>query len=171
MNDPHIPAAAGWEVLAEQPLDRVDAQLLDRVAAMYETFDPVPAGLIDRLQFAISLNAMEFELAELQQADLLTAARSDAASAVKNLTFTSDSLSTMINIADAGADRVRIDGWLAPGAAATVELHQGQDRWEARADEDGRFVFAEVPHGLTRFAIRVDGAGERAPVVTPAVEI
>ncbi|MGI8667594.1 MAG: carboxypeptidase-like regulatory domain-containing protein [Jatrophihabitans sp.] len=169
MNISEIPA---WESLAGGQLDAQDAAILDRVARLYETIDPVPEDLVDRLSFAMTLNALHVEIAQLQLvSDSALAARGgEQTSAVKTLTFSSDSLSTMVTISAAGPDRVRIDGWAAPGADVLVELHQGQAVREQAADSDGRFVFDEVPHGLTRFVIRAPGT-DRAPVVTPAVEI
>lgn len=162
-----------WESLAEEPLDAVDDRILDRVALLYSAVDPVPADLVDRLQFAITLNALEVEIAQLQEIpdEALAARGSDQVSAVKTLTFSSDSVTTMITISADGPDRLRIDGWAAPGAQATVELHQGSHRRSVQADSDGRFVFAEVEHGLTRFVIRAGEASAHPPVATPAVEI
>jgi hypothetical protein len=71
----------------------------------------------------------------------------------------------------AGPDRVRIDGWVAPGAGAHVELRQLRESYETHADEDGRFVFEDVAHGLSRFVVKVAGTSNRPPVITPAVEI
>ena len=171
MNNPDTPAP-DWNVLAEEPLDGLDIKILGRVATLFDTLDPVPADLVERLQFGISLDSLEFELAvlELNTGELLTA-RSDEASPVKSLTFTSDSLTTMVNIAPDGPDRVRIDGWLAPSGAATVELRQGSRNRTEQADADGRFSFTDVEHGLTRFTIRREGGQDRTPVATPAVEI
>lgn len=172
MNNPHMPAGTDWNLLAAQPMDALDTEILGRVATMFDTVDPVPAELVERLQFAISLDALEFELAVLELgSDELMAARSDPASAVKSLTFTSDSLTTMVNIAPDGPDRVRIDGWLAPAGGARVELHQGTRVRIESADADGRFAFTDVEHGLTRFTIHPDAGSDRAPVATPAVQI
>lgn len=160
-----------WEALAEQPLDIQDSEILGRVATLFDVADPVPDDLVDRLQFAISMNALEFELAVLQlSSDELLTSRADSTSSVESLTFVSDQLTTTITLSGAGPDRVRIDGWLAPGGAAVVELHQGTGQQETTADEDGRFVFLDVPHGLTRFMIR-PAAEDGRPVATPAVEI
>ncbi len=168
MNTSGTPA---WQPLAEQPLDALDGEILDRIARLYTELDPVPDELVERLRFAISLDALEFELAELSQDSAeLAGARADEASPIESLTFTSGSLSTMLTISSDGPERVRIDGWLAPAAAAVVELHQGSRVLRTDADADGRFVFADVEHGLSRFAIR-GRVSNAAPVITPAVEI
>ena len=171
MNISDIPQEESWESLANEPLDAYDAEVLSRIAQLYSDLDPVPDDLVDRLQFAISLDALEVELAELQlSSGELVTARSEAASAVQTLTFSSDSLTTTVNISFDGPDRVRIDGWIAPAGASLVELHQGSVVRQVSADEDGRFVFTDVEHALTRFLIRPQSA-DALPVATPAVEI
>jgi hypothetical protein len=166
------PNPESWESLAAQPLDEVDADVLAAMAALYTAIDPMPRSLVERLQFAVSLDALNAELAELQHggAELL-AARGGEVSEVKTLTFTSDHLTTMVTISAAGPDRVRIDGWAAPGAGAEVELRQVDSSRTTEADEDGRFVFDDVPHGLSRFVVRVAVTSQRPPVITPAVEL
>jgi hypothetical protein len=159
-----------WESSADEPLDAHDSVVISQIAQLYRQADPVPGGLVERLQFAITLDALNAELAELQQMDAL-ASRSTEASEVKTLTFTSDSLTTMVTISAAGPDRVRIDGWAAPGGGARVELRQVANTLVVQADEDGRFVFDEVPHGLTRFVVHVAEATDRPPVITPAIEL
>lgn len=161
-----------WATLASEPLDAQDDLLMRRIAALFEAVDPVPVDLVERLQFGISLDALNAELAQLQQLPLAAmAARGAETSEVKTLTFTSDNLTTMVTISPAGPDRVRIDGWAAPGAGVRVELRQVSGSQQTQADEDGRFVFDYVPHGLTRFVLRVPEAADAPPVVTPAVEI
>ena len=171
MNISDIPRGEPWESLANEPLDAHDARILARIARLYDELDPVPVDLVDRLRFAISLDALEVELAELQlSSGELLAARAEPASAIKTLTFSSDSLTTTVNISSDGPDRIRIDGWIAPGGVSVVELHQGSLVRQVPADEDGRFVFTVVEHALTRFLIRPLSV-DAVPVATPAVEI
>ena len=166
----NTPSPAGWDELSAQPLDDVDARVLGQLATLYEAIDPVPTDLVERLQFSITLDALNAELAELQQLDNL-ASRAEATDEAKTLTFTTDTLTTMVTISADGPDRVRIDGWCAPGAGMVVELRQMSSTLRTQADEDGRFVFSDVEHGLTRFVVREPGEGTRSPVVTPAVEL
>jgi hypothetical protein len=169
MNTSEIPA----EDLAGAPLDASDAAVLSMISDLYSYIDPVPSGLVERLQFSITLDALNAELAELQQLpEAMLASRAEQASMVKTLTFASDSLTTMVAISPDGPDRVRIDGWIAPGAEATVELHQGGELVrEVSADADGRFVFEDLAHGLTRFVVRPAEPAAHPPVMTPAIEI
>jgi hypothetical protein len=170
MNTSEIPAE---QALAAGRLDATDAVILGMIADLYDLIDPAPAELVDRLRFGITLDALNAELAELQQVpqDALAARGGEQTSVVKTLTFTSDSLSTMVAISPDGPDRVRIDGWVAPGAGVSVELRQGSLSRLVTADSDGRFVFDEVAHGLTRFVVRAPQPQTHPPVVTPAVEI
>ncbi len=167
MNTSEIPA---WESLASGPLDEKDARILANLSRMYEAADPVPEDLVERLQFAITLGALHAELAELQQLDEL-AGSARGADETKTLTFTSESLTTMVTVSAAGPDRVRIDGWCAPGSGASIELRQVSTSAQVQADEDGRFVFDDVSHGLTRFVVRTAEPTGRNPVITPAVEL
>jgi len=164
-----------WEQLASEPLDDQDGVVMDRLAALYTALDPVPTHLTEELIFAISLEAMHAELATLVESDLALAARGTGAAQpteVRTLTFSSESLTAMVTISAAGPDRVRIDGWVAPAPHATVELRQGgAESQMTTADEDGRFAFEDVPHGLTQFVVRPAEANTHPPVVTPNVEL
>jgi hypothetical protein len=169
MTKPEIPAS--WETLEGERLDSHDEVILRQLAALYSAIDPVPDDLADRLQFAITLDALNAELAELQQLPAEAMSRGAETSEVKTLTFTSDSMTTMVTISAAGTDRVRIDGWVAPGGGVSVELRQVANSLRTEADSDGRFVFDDVAHGLTRFVLRDPASDTRPPVITPAVEI
>jgi hypothetical protein len=160
-----------WEQLAELPLDDADAKVMAAIATLYSSIDPVPAGMVDRLTFAMTWDALDAEIAELQRMPVgeLAGARGSEATEVKTLTFTSDSVTTMVTISPAGPDRVRIDGWCAPAAAVTVELQQVNFSVSTEADSDGRFVFDSVPRGLSRLLIR-PASEDRPTVVTPTVE-
>jgi hypothetical protein len=155
------------DALAAGEIDETDLHNLDLLAEMYTALDPVPAGLVDRVQFGITLDALHAEIAELQRSGDLAGVRSDTATAV---TFTSASMSIMVSLTATSADRVRIDGWVAPGAGARVDLRRTDGVSTQIADEDGRFVFADVPRGLAQFVVRAADADAR-PVVTPSIEI
>jgi hypothetical protein len=157
--------------LAAAPIDDVDLAALDQLAAAYADVDPVPDGLIERLQFAITLDALHAEIAQLTRLDDLVGARAEAAAEVRTVTFTSQSTSTMVTITPMSADRVRIDGWVTDGAGMEVELRTVTARLQTTADDDGRFVFDDVPRGMAQFVLRHPDDESRPPVVTPALEI
>ena len=56
-------------------IDAEDLALLGRVARLYDTLDPVPAGLVERIQFGITLDALHAEIAELQRSGDLVGVR------------------------------------------------------------------------------------------------
>ena len=156
--------------LAAQPMDDDDEILLRQVAAMYDELDPLPDGLVDRLQFAMTLDALHAEIARIERMDDLVGARSEGVSEVQTVTFSTSNTTTTVSITPAGADRVRIDGWAAEGAGWLVELRTDAERFTTHADEDGRFVFESVPRGLAQFVLRQPD-GSAPPVVTPSLTI
>lgn len=158
--------------LAAEPLDADDLALLNSLRAYYDEQDPVPDGLVERIQFELTLDALHAEVATLTQLDLSAAgARSAATEAVRTITFTSESMTTMVTITPDGEGSVRVDGWAAPGAGIRVEVLLTDGPRETYADSDGRFVFEEVPTGLAKFALHPGGDGASATVVSPTIEL
>jgi hypothetical protein len=155
--------------LAAGEIDQIDLDVLGHMAQMYEALDPVPATLVERIQFGLTLDALHAEVAELQRSADLVGVRS-AVEGVQSVTFTSSALSTMITVTPLVGDRVRVDGWISPGAGVAVELRTVDETFETTADEDGRFVFEDVPRGLAQFVLRPPN-GVGGPVVTPSIEI
>jgi hypothetical protein len=157
--------------LASEPIDARDDAALRRMADAYTAADPVPEGLVDRINFGITLEALHAEIAELQRTGDLVGVRSETGSDVQTVTFTSASLTTMITITATSGDRVRIDGWITPGSGVRVKLRGVATTLEAIADEDGRFVFDDVPRGLAQFVLRSSDDDDARPVITPSIEI
>lgn len=150
-----------------------DGGLLDALARFWESVDPVPADLAERVCFALGLDDLEAELLALRDdVGLLAGARAD--DQVRTVTFSSDTLSVMVMINDGQGTHVRLDGWIDDGGGLDITLRaQGQERSTA-ADQDGRFSFDAVPRGLTQLVFRpTEGAGLRLPrnVVTPVIQI
>lgn len=154
-------------------LDAEDEDLLRSIRAAYELEDPLPAGLIERLQFQITLDALHAEVATLTHLDLASAgARSTVTESVRTVTFTSQSLTTMVTITAQSGGSVRVDGWAAPGAGLVVEVLLAEGSRQTGTDEDGRFVFEELPAGLARFVLhRRPDQGEPTRVLTPTIEL
>jgi hypothetical protein len=167
MTDPRQPSL---DELAAEPIDDVDLEVLRQTAALFDTIDPVPAGLVERINFGLTLEALHAEVAELQRSANLVGVRAEAASDVQTVTFTSSTLTTMITATPTSGDRMRIDGWIAPSAVVSVELRSRTESRQTESDEDGRFVFEDVPRGLVQFVLRPD-SDDRHAVVTPAIEI
>ncbi len=159
------------ENLAAEEIDEFDLRALGKVAELYDELDPVPAGLVERIQFGITLDALHAEIAELQRSSDLAGVRSDDPAASQTVTFTSANLTTMITITPLSPERARIDGWAAPGEGLFVELRATDTVLYAHADADGRFVFEHVTRGLVQFLIRQPDGSVLSPVITPSIEI
>lgn len=162
------------DALAAASLDDVDERLLARIASVVDAIDPVPEGLADRIQFQLTLEALQAEVAELQRwgADAVGArSRGDSPTMAQTITFTSSSLTTMITITSDARDHVRIDGWVAGGAGVAVELRTAGGGQRTVADADGRFVFEDVPRGLAQFLLRPSDPQAHAAVITPSLEL
>ena len=87
------------ERLAAEKLDPSDYAILNSVRAFYDESDPVPDGLVERIQFEMTLDALHAEVATLTQLDLAASgARGTATEAVRTITFTSESLTTMVTL-------------------------------------------------------------------------
>lgn len=156
--------------LAAGAIDDLDVDVLRQTAALFDTLDPVPTGLVDRVHFGLTLEALHAEVAELQRSASLVGVRADTDSDVQTVTFTSSRLTTMITVTPTSGDRVRVDGWIAPGGRVSVELRGRTESMQTESDEDGRFVFEDVPRGLAQFVLRPPTDDNRA-VVTPAIDI
>ena len=147
---------------ADQPLDATDQLLLRDLAGIHDLFDPVPAGLRERIDFAIAVAELEADIAELTMGELV-GVRSEETDSV---TFTSGSLSLMVTTVRS-AHHVRIDGWVtSPGAEIDV-VGEGVTR-TATADGAGRFSIEEIPRGRAHFVVHREGY---RPVITPSMEI
>jgi hypothetical protein len=161
------------EQLAAEPLDQDDLALLNSLRAYYDEHDPAPDGLVERIKFELTLDALQAEVATLTQLDLSTsgARGGHSTEAVRTITFTSESATTMVTISPQGQSLVRVDGWTAPGAGIRVELLLADAARETIADEDGRFVFDSVPTGLAKFALHLPAGAKSATVVSPTIEL
>lgn len=145
-----------------QPLDATDQLLLQDLAGIHDRLDPMPPGLLERIDFAIAVAQLEADIAELTMGELV-GARSEETDSV---TFTSGSLSLMVTTVRS-ARHVRIDGWVtSPGAEVDV-VGEGVTR-TATADAAGRFSIEEIPRGRAHFVVRREGY---RPVITPSMEI
>lgn len=172
-HESHEPANDAREAeLAAAPLDAEDAAVLGALRAAVDERDPVPDGLVERVQFELTLDALHAEVATLTQGELSSArVRSVATEAMRTVTFTSHSLTTMVTLAPQRGDTVRIDGWAAPGAGATVELLTDTGRDLTIADEHGRFAFADVPTGPVKFVLSVPQGDRIITVVSPLINV
>jgi hypothetical protein len=143
--------------------DDLDREILDRIARA----DPPPPDLDERVLFALALTDLDASVARLV-AEETTGAR--AGERARTITFDADSRTVMITVLERPDNLVRLDGWLAPGAALRVELRLPEPAGSRSvvADDTGRFVFDEVPHGLAQLLVHPPGDGTPR-VVTPSL--
>lgn len=157
------------EDLSGEPLDERDGEILAAVARLFEALDPVPAGLVDDVAFALTAQALHAEVAQLQLLVPSAATRSDHVR-TETLTFRAAALSVMVQVSPLAVGAVRVDGWVA-GHEGPVEVElRGVDVLvRTTSDPDGRFTLEPAPRGLACFVFTPTSGGR--PVATPAVEI
>lgn len=139
---------------------------LDQVAYLVDELDPVPAGLVERAQFAVAIEDIDAEMAALQLDQRpLAGVRGGGPGTI---TFFVGDLTVMVNVTRTGESH-RIDGWLVPAGEHGVEVRVADHgTTSTTADEGGRFVLTEVPRGTTQILVRLTG-GRTRTVVTPTV--
>jgi hypothetical protein len=157
--------------------------LLKIVREVWEDRDPVPEGLVERMQSVVQAEAilaevdLDYELLLLvERSTELAGARGTAAYTLR-FAHSDDSGDTEVLLRavanDAGG--ARLDGWLAPPSPMRVRATEVTDHGEGRSydvetDTRGRFEFADLPRGLYRLWLTpVDAEG--AAFGTPAFEI
>ena len=151
----------------EPPMDALDGVILGQLSSLFDVLDPPPEALADDVLFAISLAALDAELATLEDTSALQL-RASSAVQVDTVTFTSSALQLMVSIA-AQDGALRVDGWITGGGLA-VELLCGTASITATSDAHGRLVWSDVPQGPIRFLIHPND-GRSRPVLTPVIEL
>lgn len=142
-----------------------DDSLFAELDALLDTADPVPAGLVERVRFAMEIEDIDVELARWERGSELAGVRGDSPGTI---TFFVGDLTVMVNVTRTG-ERSRIDGWLVPAGGHSVEVRVAEQGSTATtADDGGRFVLTEVPRGITQILVRLTGGPPRT-VVTPTV--
>lgn len=159
---------------ADQPLDARDLALLGDLALLYESVDPVPPGLTERLSFSLALDELYAEVAEMSRVKAdLTGVRSEQADVrTQTMSFSAESLTIMVTVTHTGPDTVRLDGWVAPAAPLPVRLRMLEGRHQTVADDAGRFAFTDLPNGFVQLMFGAGGDDEGGQVVvTPSFEL
>ena len=161
--DPEATLAAG-------ALDDVDAHVLDQLRHLHEVVDPPPADLVDRVKFAMTVAALEAEVAEIVSSATLETVRGTDYDRADTVTFASDGLSVMVSIEHGATTRADIAGWVSE-TDVEVELRERGRTRTAVVDEEGRFSFTGVERGLVNFVLRRRGDVTAPPIITPAIEL
>ena len=153
--------------------------LLKIVRQVWEERDPVPEGLVERMQAVMQTEViladtdLDYELLVLvERSAELAGARGTAA---YTLRFAHDTTEVLLRTDRDDSGGARLDGWIAPAAAMRVRATEVTDHgeghsWETETDANGRFEFAELPTGLFRLWLTPLDSDTTA-FGTPAFEI
>jgi hypothetical protein len=160
---------------ADRPLDASDLRLLHDIALMYDEADPVPDDLVDRVRFALALDEVFEEVAEMtrEPADA-SGVRSDLAGAVRSdtLTFSSERLTAMVTLSPGTGGRVRIDGWVSPLGRRRVDVRMQGSQQQVRTDEAGRFAVDDLRESFVQLVFHaLDDDHDDELVVTPLFKL
>lgn len=184
--------------MSDRELEGVDQGLGD-LAAMWAAVDPVPPGLVARMQTVAAAedvlvtSDLDHELMMLvERSTELAGARGSAA---YTLRFAYTDVDLLVRAAGSnGVPLTRLDGWIVPPGEISVraQLFRGDATPEsgpslddpdagdegvstpdkernAVVDDNGRFEFADLPTGLVRLWL-MPADGTR-PIATPVFEI
>jgi hypothetical protein len=153
--------------------DLTDDDLLTGIRAHWESRDPVPDGMVARLQTAAALAAsdtdLDMELMLLvERTDELAGARG-ASTTAYTLRFAHDGVDLLLRVSGDGATS-RIDGWVVPPSPVNVTVLRDEDTLATlEVGDTGRFELPDLHPGMLR--LRLEPADGSTPFVTPAFEI
>ncbi|WES62989.1 hypothetical protein P0L94_11045 [Microbacter sp. GSS18] len=148
-----------------------DAALFARMRGAWESIDPVPEDLADRMVAAVAVEdvSREYALLTLVEGAELGAVRGDADTST--LQFSDGTTSVLLHITATELGAHRIDGWV-DGDVLAIRLVQGEHDTTAAQSEQGRFAFEDVNTGLCRVRLVVKGGdGELQEFQTPQFEV
>lgn len=140
--------------------------------------DPVPDGLVVRMQAAAALADSAAERGGLDAELMVLVDRSEellgvrGVATVYTLRFASDGVDLLLRVAVEG-EGSRIDGWVVPPEPMTILVLAPDGaavNGQVVAGETGRFQLDHLPAGMLRLRLEPHDAG-RAPFVTPSFEI
>ncbi|GAA4871147.1 hypothetical protein [Serinicoccus chungangensis] len=152
------------EGLGADRWDGGDVAVLTELRETVTRLDPCPAGLTDRIAFALTVRALHAEVAELTRSPLaLTRADDDEPDQATTVTFSTDSVSIMVTVTAERDATARVDGWLTCDVDE-IELARPDGRSERVPVVDGRFVLASVDCGPAYLVVRPPGG---RTVITP----
>lgn len=149
--------------------EQEDARMFARLRSLWNDVDPVPAGLIDRMVATVAADGLNREYALLTLVEgQLGAVRGEADALT--LQFSDGSTSILLHVTTTASGRRRVDGWV-DTAAAEIVLTQGERSRSTPPEETGRFVFDDVPPGLTRVRLTTVIGDESRTLSTPQFEL
>lgn len=156
------------EELRKEPIDGADERILGCLGGIVASNDPVPAGMTDRVKFALTVESLGAQVAELLET--APAAVRSSYEAITTVTFTGDELTLLLTLDTERRPRRRVTGWLST-PQATVRVHGPDGELAADVDEDGRFEVEFSRSGLVHLVIQPTAHPGARPVVTPPIQI
>lgn len=180
--------------MTDPELDGSDPGLRD-LAEMWDVVDPVPSGLVARMQAVAAAESvlvtsdLDHELMLLvERTAELAGARGSAA---YTLRFAYEDVDLLVRAAGSnGVPRTRLDGWIVPPGEVSVRAQLlpadsaqapvgaegtetatpvATEERRAAVDDNGRFEFTDLPTGRVRlWLMPADGT---RPIATPVFEI
>lgn len=154
--------------LSTGPIDATDEQILHALGEIVSASDPVPAGLTDQVKFALTVEALGAQIAELLETTPV-GVRSTY-DTFRTVTFSGDELTVLLSLEPEHRPRRRITGWLST-PHATVRVHGPDGEVEVQVDEDGRFEAEFSRTGLVHMVIHPTGQRQGRPVITPPIQM
>ena len=102
-----------------EPLDALDETVLRRLGELFDGADGPPEGFTARMRFAVAARGLSDELARLSEPAPVAARGRDRPD--RTWTFEAASLTIFVTAEATRDGGTRVDGWLAPAGARTVE--------------------------------------------------
>jgi hypothetical protein len=154
-----------------------DDDILAGVRSYWEAHDPMPEGMVARLQTAAALAAsdtdLDIELMLLvERTEEIVGARGTSTTAY-TLRFAHDGVDLLLRISSDGASS-RIDGWVVPPSPISVTAQRDTDiGWaddiRLEIGDTGRFELTKLTPGMLR--LRLEPTDGSTTFMTPAFEI
>jgi hypothetical protein len=156
--------------------DLQDEPLLADVRRATAAFDPLPAGMVERM-VAVTRDVADHDpdlelqlMLVVERFAELVGTRGGARS--YTLRFGGEGVDLLVRVGVAEEEgRARLDGWLVPAESAPVQIREvgGEGRtYDSVAEASGRFEFPDLPTGFYRVSLKL---ADDQTFGTPAFEI
>jgi hypothetical protein len=153
--------------------DLGDDDLLAGVRSHWESVDPVPSGMVARLQTVAALAAsdtdLDMELMLLVERTQELAGARGASTTAYTLRFAHEGVDLLLRVSTDGS-APRIDGWVVPPSPILVTVLRDSDVLAAlEVGDTGRFELPGLAPGMLRLRLEPTDGG--TTFMTPAFEI
>jgi hypothetical protein len=145
--------------------------LLGIVRQVWEERDPVPDGLVARMQATAAIAASDLDTELMERVERSTELVGARGSSAYTLRFAHGGTDLLLRIAVDG-DRSRVDGWVVPPEPMTIRALPGEEPaiHDAVVSESGRFELTDLPVGLMQLRLEPHDSA-RPAFATPTFEI